>query len=112
MGISAKFLPVMVTNGYIYASLRSLIVTVNTAQKMKFSINEFFSKCDQILSFLQIWSRLLKKFLMENFFFCAVTAWEKFGIFMCEAGNDVLSDACDRAFCVNGSTYRAVSWWA
>ena len=43
-----------------------------TAQKMKFSINDFFSKCDQICSFLQNWSHLLKKSLMENFIFCAV----------------------------------------
>ena len=35
-----------------------------TAQKLKFSINHFFSKCDQIRSFL-IWSHLLKKPLMS-----------------------------------------------
>ena len=45
---------------------------VSTAQKMKFSIKDFFSKCDQIRSFLRIWSHLLKKSLMENFIFCAV----------------------------------------
>ena len=38
-----------------------------TAQKMKFSIKGFFSKCDQIRSFLRIWSHLLKKSLMANF---------------------------------------------
>ena len=38
---------------------------MNTAQKLKFSIKDFFRK-------LQIWSRLLKKSLMENFIFCAV----------------------------------------
>ena len=43
-----------------------------TAQKMKFSIKHFFSKYDQIRSFLRIWSYLLKKFLMENSIFCAV----------------------------------------
>ena len=43
-----------------------------TAQKLKFSIKEFFSKCDQICSFQQIWSHLLKKSLMENLVFCAV----------------------------------------
>ena len=43
-----------------------------TAQKMKFSIKGFFSKCDQIRSFLQIWSLLLNKSLMENFIFCRV----------------------------------------
>ena len=42
------------------------------AQKMKFSIKDFFSKCDQIRSFLRIWSHLLKKSLIENFIFCAV----------------------------------------
>ena len=42
------------------------------AQKMKFSINNFFSKCDQICSFLGIWSHLLKKSFMKNFIFCAV----------------------------------------
>ena len=39
---------------------------------MKFSIKNFFSKCNQIRSFLRIWSHLLKKCLMENFIFCAV----------------------------------------
>ena len=39
---------------------------------MKFSIKDFFNKCDQIRSFLPIWSHLVKKSLMENFIFCAV----------------------------------------
>ena len=44
------------------------------AQKIEFSIKDFFSKCDQIRRKLRVWSRLLKKFLMENFnFFWAVT---------------------------------------
>ena len=38
-----------------------------TAQKMKFSIKDLFSKCDQIHRKLRIWSQLLKKSLMENF---------------------------------------------
>ena len=46
--------------------------TIHTAQKIKFSINHFFSKCDQIRSFLRIWSHLRKKPLTENFNFCAV----------------------------------------
>ena len=45
---------------------------VYTAQKMKFSIKDFFSKCDQIREKLQTWSHLLKKSLMENLFFCVV----------------------------------------
>ena len=40
---------------------------------MKFSIKDFFSKCKQIRRFLRIWSHLLKKSLMENFIFSAVT---------------------------------------
>ena len=40
-----------------------------TVQKMKFSIKDFFSKCDQIRNFLRIWSYLLKKSLMEKFIF-------------------------------------------
>ena len=37
-----------------------------TARKLTFSINGFFSKCDQIRRFLQIWSHLPKKCLMEK----------------------------------------------
>ena len=45
---------------------------IYTTLKMKFSIKDFFSKCDQIHSFLRIWSYLLKKSLMENFIFCVM----------------------------------------
>ena len=44
-----------------------------TAQKMKFSIQDFFSKCDQIHRKLRIWPHLLKKSLIENFIVCAVS---------------------------------------
>ena len=44
----------------------SILKKVNfTAQKIKFCIKDFFSKCDQISSFL-------KKSLKESFIFCAV----------------------------------------
>ena len=46
-----------------------------TAQKMKFSITDFFSKCDQIRRCLWIWSHLLKKSVMENFIFCVVNVF-------------------------------------
>ena len=39
---------------------------------MKISVKDFLSKCDQIRSFLRIWSQLLKKSLMGNFISCAV----------------------------------------
>ena len=43
-----------------------------TAQKMKFSIQNIFSKCDQIRKKLRIWSHLRKKSLIEDLVFCAV----------------------------------------
>ena len=52
----------------IYAALGPTFIV----QKMKFSIKDFFSKCEQIRRKLRIWSHLLKKSLMENFIFCAV----------------------------------------
>ena len=39
---------------------------------MQFFIEDFFGKCGQLHNFLQIWSHLLKKSLIENFIFCAV----------------------------------------
>ena len=45
-----------------------------TAQEMKFSIKGFFNKCDQIRRKLRIWLHLLKKSLMENLIFCAVSS--------------------------------------
>ena len=45
-------------------------------KKMKFSIKDYFSKCDQIRRKLWIWSHLLKKSLMENFIFCAVVVFQ------------------------------------
>ena len=45
---------------------------------MKFSIKDFFSKCDLIRRKLRIWLHLLKKSLMENFIFCAVKVDFKF----------------------------------
>ena len=58
------------------SSVKVSSITVNksagTAQKMKFSLKDFFSKCDKIRSLLRIWSHLLKKSLKENFIFCAV----------------------------------------
>ena len=44
-------------------------IITDTAQKTKFSIKDFFSKCDQICSFLRIWSHFLKTSLMKNFIF-------------------------------------------
>ena len=56
----------------MYLKIKASLHGTITAQKMKFSIKDFFSKCDQILSFLRFWLHLLKNSLMENFIFCAV----------------------------------------
>ena len=40
-------------------------------------IQDFFSKCDQIRSFLRICSHLLKKSLMENFIFSALSDFSR-----------------------------------
>ena len=45
---------------------------MTASQNMKFSVKDFFSKCDQISSFLRVWSDLLKKSLEENIFFYVV----------------------------------------
>ena len=53
-------------------SNEKMYISSYTAHKRKFSIKEFCIKCHQIRSFLRTWSYLLKRFLMENFIFCAV----------------------------------------
>ena len=39
---------------------------------MKFSVKDFFSKCDQLSDFLRVWSHLLKKATIKNFIFCVL----------------------------------------
>ena len=60
-------------NLYVLLTFFSLdlfqFLVTNPAQKMTFSIQDFLSKCYQTRSFLEIWSHLLKKFLMESFMF-------------------------------------------
>ena len=53
-------------------SLENILNVAYTVQKMKFSVKDFFSKCNQIRGFLRTWSHLLKKSLIENFIYCAV----------------------------------------
>ena len=65
--LDSKFQSPIICSGY------STPGDVNTAQKMKFSIKNFFTNCDQIRRKLRIWSYLVKKSLMENFIFCAVS---------------------------------------
>ena len=52
----------------IWVKVGTFFITYAT-QKKKFSIKYFFRKCDQIRSYLRIWSHLQEKSLMENFIF-------------------------------------------
>ena len=52
------------------------LVQLDHYKKMKFFIKDFFSKCNQIHSFLRIWPHLLKKSLMENFLFCSAVCFQ------------------------------------
>ena len=56
------FILLKLVSFYIFLICRYLMKKKKyTVQKMKFSIKDFFSKCDQIRSFLRIWWHLLKK---------------------------------------------------
>ena len=63
---AAKNLPALLREA---ASNIMVTISALTAQKMRFSIKDFFSKCDQSRRKLRIWSDLLKKSLMEHFIF-------------------------------------------
>ena len=73
LGISWENMHLVCTQNFLifFFRFRSRI-SMCTAQKMKFSIQDIFSKCDQICRKLRIWSHLLKKSLTENFIFLAV----------------------------------------
>ena len=60
-----------------FSHRHSRIESYKHCTKMKICIKDFFSKCDQMRSFLRIWSHLLKKSLMENLIFCAVKTWSR-----------------------------------
>ena len=45
----------------------------NTSDFTKFSMKDFFNKCDPIRRKLRIWSNLLKKPSTEKFTFCEVS---------------------------------------
>ena len=56
---------------------RSTISIIHCTKNEVFHQGFFFHKCDQISSFLRIWSHLLKKSLMKNFIFCTVLKFMK-----------------------------------
>ena len=62
----------LVINWYIRVASGVAICLKTLDKKWSFPLRIFFSKFDQIRSFLQIWSHLLKKSLIENFIFCVL----------------------------------------
>ena len=69
----------LLTNRWVHV-YPDLVSRWSTAQNMKLSIKDFFSKCDQTGRKLRVWSDLLKKSLMENFIFCTVEEEEVAGL--------------------------------
>ena len=81
----------------IYFSL-TVCFSNYTAQKVKFSINDFFSKCNQIRSILRIWTHLLNKFLMKNFIFCAMLVFSGYALCFNNYSGEVLISGWIRKF--------------
>ena len=59
------------TNHWLRIKIDTAFSFLHCTQK-KLSIKDFFSRFDQICSFLRIWSHLLQKSLLKNFIFSAV----------------------------------------
>ena len=75
----------------------------DNAQKMKFSIKDFFSKCDQIRSFVQIWSHLLEKSLMENLILVKWESQKSIKVFIIDwMIHYVLHIEFEHPFCLQG----------
>ena len=68
--------------------------------KMKFSMRDLFSKCNQIRRKLRIWSNLLKKSFMENFIVFAVVVTELIWSFA-HNGSKALLISKQKNFCHN-----------
>ena len=65
----------MLKRAYLSISLSiylSIYLSITAQKNEVFHYGFLFSKCNQIRSFLRIWSYLLKKLVMENFILCAV----------------------------------------
>ena len=62
------FIIVTSLQDWLMKEMKEIKITLH--KRMKFSIKDLFSKCDQIHRELRIWSHLLKKSLKKNFIFC------------------------------------------
>ena len=79
---------------------RQILLGPFTAQKMKFSIKDFFSECDQIRSFLRIRSNFLKKSLMKNFYAVILEYMDWFTVRYVQSHIQNYIRHLDGAFCV------------
>ena len=75
----------------------------DSAQKLKFYIKDFFSKCDQIrrLADLRIWSHLLKISLMEHFIFLCSQSYIYWLIWLAGAYLELYQTSLMEYFCEN-----------
>ena len=75
----------IITENMIFHNVyMSKYVQSKKKKTFQFSIKDFACKCDQIHSFLRIWSYLLTKSLMKNFIFMywlSLKAWNRIRIF-------------------------------
>ena len=76
---------------------------ISLYKKWSFPLMDFLSKCDQIRSFLWIWSHLPMKSLIENFIFCAVLLTTVRGVFR------TLSNMYDGVFLQNSSSFQPLT---
>ena len=67
-------------NNQFQMVIRFIFLVTCTAQEMKFSIKDFFSKCGQIRRKLRIWSHLQKKMEKRIFFIQISYACSEIGI--------------------------------
>ena len=59
----------------LHSRSRSATLLMTLHKKLSFPLTDFLNKCDQKRWKLRIWSHLLKKYVMENFIFCAVSVF-------------------------------------
>ena len=76
--IKYKFLKSYLKNKRNQPDLQTSLILINAAQKMQFSIEDFFSKCNQIRRKLWIWSHLIKKSSMKNEIFLCSSLFTKY----------------------------------
>ena len=89
------------TSSFLVNVILETVVLYN-AQKMRFSIKDYFSKCDQIRRELRIWLYLLKKSSMKNFIFCALIEYLQATVSEYDHG-DIILNICNTSPCCDSA---------